>query len=104
MSQSIAVIAALIAGLIAGVAIDASNSQILREAAVTIRPVGELWLSLLQMTVIPLIVSLLITGVASATSTAATGGLTARALLIFLLFLTGAATLAALLVPLMLEL
>jgi proton glutamate symport protein len=104
MSQSIAVIAALIAGLIAGVVIDASDSAMLREAALSIRPIGGLWLSLLQMTVIPLIVSLLITGIASATSTAATGGLTARALLIFLAFLTGAATLAALLVPLMLEL
>src|SRR5262245_34295845 len=103
MSQSIAVIAALIAGLIAGVVIDASDTAMLREAALTIRPIGELWLSLLQMTVIPLIVSLLITGIASATSTAASGGLTARALLVFLVFLTGAATLAVL-VPLMLEL
>ena len=104
MSQSIAIIAALIAGLIAGVAIDAVDSAMLREAALTIRPLGELWLSLLQMTVIPLIVSLLITGIASATSTAATGGLTARAILTFLAFLTGAAVVSALLTPLMLKL
>jgi Na+/H+-dicarboxylate symporter len=103
MSQSIAVILALIVGLIAGVVIDAVDNATLREAALTIRPLGELWLSLLQMTVIPLIVSLLITGIASATSTAATGGLTARALLTFLLFLTGAAVVSALLTPLMLE-
>jgi len=42
MSQSIAVIAALIAGLIAGVAIDASDSAMLREAALAIRSIGAL--------------------------------------------------------------
>ncbi len=55
------------------------------------------------MTVIPLIVSMLITGIVSAAETAATGRVATRAIIIFLIALTGAALLSAVLMPLFLK-
>jgi Na+/H+-dicarboxylate symporter len=66
--------------------------------------VGDLWLSMLQMTVIPLVVAMLITSIASASDTAANGRLAARTLLTFALFLTGSAIFSALVTPLLIKL
>ena len=104
MSQSIAVILGLVAGIVVGMLIGAFGNAAVHDAVQVIRPVGELWLSMLQMTVIPLVVSLLITGIASASDTAANGRLAARTLLMFLLFLVCTAVGAALVVPVLLKL
>jgi proton glutamate symport protein len=61
-----------------------------------------LWLAALRMTVIPLIVSMLITGIVSAAETAATGRVATRALVLFLVGLIAAALLSAVLMPLFL--
>ena len=104
MQQSIAVVIALITGVLVGMFIAATGSQGLNEAATMIRPLGDLWLSLLQMTVIPLVISLLITGIASCSDTAANGRIAARTLITFALFLTGAAVTSALVTPLLIAL
>jgi proton glutamate symport protein len=104
MSQSVPVIIGLIAGIVVGMLIGAFGNAAVHDAVEVIRPVGELWLSMLQMTVIPLVVSLLITGIASATDTAANGRLAARTLFTFLAFLVGAAVFSALVTPLLLKL
>jgi Na+/H+-dicarboxylate symporter len=64
--------------------------------------VGTLWLNALRMTVIPLILSMLITGIASAAETAATGRIATHAVLLFLGLLTAAAILAAVFTPIIL--
>jgi proton glutamate symport protein len=104
MSQSIAVVSSLILGLIAGMIVAAIGSPDLHSAVAAIRPLGDLWLSMLQMTVIPLVISMLITSIASASDTAANGRLAARTLLVFALFLTGSAIFSALVTPLLINL
>ena len=69
-------------------------------AVVTVaEPLGTLWLHALQMTVVPLIVSLLVVGVAQAADIAATGRIARRSLLWILALSTAAAALSAVLTP-----
>lgn len=77
------VIGALFVGLLIGVAIAIAHDERLLAAAVAIEPVGVLWVNAIRMTVMPLVVSLLITGVADR-STVAVGRLGSRSLLTFL--------------------
>jgi Na+/H+-dicarboxylate symporter len=104
MAQSIAVVLSLILGIATGMVVAAIGNPALHSFAVGLRPVGDLWLSMLQMTVLPLVISMLITGIASASDTAANGRLAARTLLTFALFLTGAAIFSALVTPLLIKL
>jgi Na+/H+-dicarboxylate symporter len=83
---SIFVLLALIAGLVAGALIRAHAPQ-LSQAAEVASAFGGLWLNTLRMTVVPLVVSLLITGIASVADSAKTGGLVARAVLLFTVLL-----------------
>lgn len=58
------VVIGLVAGLIIGSAIGASNSPVALRVARLIEPVGQLWLNALRMTVLPLVVSMLFVAVA----------------------------------------
>ncbi|MDX2275874.1 MAG: cation:dicarboxylase symporter family transporter [Hyphomonadaceae bacterium] len=89
--HSLFVLAGLVAGLGAGAAIHASGDATLEQASPYVEAFGGLWLNALRMTVIPLIVALLITGVASVADAAKTGGLVARFVLLFSVLLFGAA-------------
>lgn len=64
--------------------------------------VGGLWLDGLRMTIVPLVVSLIVTGIAGAAATAGAGGLTRRAFTLFAVLLLLSAVTAALLGPLLL--
>lgn len=91
MKESTRVLVALGAGLAGGVAIAASGNPRLVHAAEMITPVGVLWINAIRMTVIPLVVSLLVTGVASASDLRAIGRIGGRTLLTFFLLLLGTA-------------
>lgn len=82
-SLSLFVLAALIAGLAAGAWVQSTGDAALASVAGVVEAFGGLWLNALRMTVIPLIVSLLITGVASVADAAKTGGLVGRFVLLF---------------------
>jgi proton glutamate symport protein len=97
MKESTRVLVALAAAIVAGAIIAALGSQSLLSAADAIAPVGTLWVNAIRMTVIPLVVSLLITGVASATDVSAIGRTGGRSIVVFGLLL-GAT--AAVMVPL----
>lgn len=100
MKESTRVVVALGAGLAGGVAIAASRSAWWLHLADAIAPIGVLWVNAIRMTVIPLVVSLLITGVASAADLRAIGRIGARTLLAFAFLLFGVAIVVAPLAPL----
>lgn len=89
MKESNRVLVALIAAIVLGILISASGSIPLANAADAIAPIGTLWVNAIRMTVIPLVVSLLITGVASASDVRAIGRIGGKSLFVFVL-LSGA--------------
>jgi proton glutamate symport protein len=91
MKESTRVLTALGAAVICGIAIAASGSASLLRATDFIAPVGTLWVNAIRMTVIPLVVSLLITGVASAADVRSISRMGGRTLLVFVLLLAGTA-------------
>ncbi len=95
------VLGALIAGLLIGaVAAKAGWSGAAMPVAAT---VGGLWLDALKMTVIPLIVALLITGIVGSTDAAREGGAAMRSILWFVSILTASAAFGGIVMPLLLS-
>jgi Na+/H+-dicarboxylate symporter len=97
---SLITVLALAAGVAAGAAIGATGDANLAGAAREIEYIGTLWLNALRMTVIPLVFSLLVTGVASVADAAATGRLAARSLFVFAVLLATATVYACFILPL----
>ncbi|MBI4537924.1 MAG: dicarboxylate/amino acid:cation symporter [Gemmatimonadetes bacterium] len=98
MSLTTRVLVGLAAGLAAGVAIAASGQSALTAIVPVIEPLGTLWVNAIRMTVIPLVVSLLIVGIASSDARAI-GRVGGRAVILFLAMLAASAALAVLVVP-----
>jgi proton glutamate symport protein len=95
----------ILIGLAAGFALGAILSAVGMTSGAAISTaelVGGLWLDALRMTIIPLVFSLLLTGIAAAASTAALGGIAARAVLWFGVLLFASAVFSALITPLLL--
>ena len=63
-------------------------------------PIGSLWVGAIRMTVIPLVVSLVITGVASAADVGSVGRVGVRTIAVFVALLLGVAAIAVPLAPL----
>lgn len=83
MKESTRVLVALGVAIVGGALIGASGNLTLVQAADSIAPVGTLWVNAIRMTVIPLVVSLLITGVAGASDVKSIGRLGKRTLVVF---------------------
>jgi Na+/H+-dicarboxylate symporter len=94
MKESRRVLLALIAAVLLGIIIAASQYAPLIRGADAIAPIGTLWVNAIRMTVIPLVVSLLITGVASVSDIKSIGRLGGRTLVTFVLLLIGVAIVA----------
>ena len=103
MSQPVRILLALVLGLFGGIALAALLPGAVGPALAIVQPVGTLWLNGLQMTVIPLVVSLLVTGVASTAEAASAGRLAARTIVGSLVLLGINVTVAALVTPLILD-
>src|SRR3954462_630782 len=97
MKESTRVLVALIAAILLGTIIGALGNVPLINAADAIAPIGTLWVNAIRMTVIPLVVSLLITGVASASDIKSIGRIGGRTLLVFVLL---SASVAIVVIPL----
>ncbi|HKS22505.1 MAG TPA: dicarboxylate/amino acid:cation symporter [Thermoanaerobaculia bacterium] len=91
MKESTRVLLALAAAIVLGVIVAATGNDALIRAGDAVAPIGTLWVNAIRMTVIPLVISLLITGVASAADIKAIGRIGGRTLLTFLLLLIGVA-------------
>jgi Na+/H+-dicarboxylate symporter len=99
MKESTRVLLALGGAVAIGTAVSLSANPVLLRAADFLAPLGSMWVNAIRMTVIPLVVSLLITGIASASDVKSIGRLGRRTLVVFVLMLTGAAIVVVPLVP-----
>ena len=104
LSQPTRILLALVIGLGAGIAAGWSGGAWVERSAAIAEPIGGLWLNALQMTIVPLVVALLITGIAASAQAARASKLAARALILFVVLLWTSAIAAALLTPLFLNL
>ena len=98
LSLSTRVLIALAAGIALGLAASASRSPLALRSVSIVAPVGTLFINAIRMTVIPLVVSLVVVGVATADakSIAKLGG---RALAAAVILLSAAALAGALIAP-----
>lgn len=101
MLQATRIFIALIAGLAFGM-IGALQGW---EAALRVaEPLGALWLDALRMTVVPLVIALLVTGIARTADSARGGALAGRSVVLFVVLLWISTAIAAFLIPALLEL
>ncbi|MGQ0558343.1 MAG: dicarboxylate/amino acid:cation symporter [Sphingosinicella sp.] len=99
MSQTVRILLALFLGLGLGIVALAIGGDWVDRAAAIAEPIGGLWVSALRMTIIPLIVGLLVTGIADAAEAARAGRLARNAIITFLVLLWISAIVAALMTP-----
>jgi len=99
MSLTKRILAALVLGIACGFLVRAHPAPALLKLVNLIEPIGMLWVNAIRMTVVPLVVSLLITGVASSSNISAVRGIGWRALASFLGLLVFCAVTALLIVP-----
>ena len=104
MSQSTRILLALVAGLVAGILLAAYLPAGVEPTASVAQPIGQAWLNALQMTIVPLVFSLLVTGVAATAEAAQAGRLAGRAVGLYVTVMAASAVTAAVLTPLFLEL
>ncbi|TCP91571.1 Na+/H+-dicarboxylate symporter [Sphingomonas sp. PP-CE-1A-559] len=103
MSQATRILIALIGGIAIGILAAAlAPSQAIAVTAVT-QPIGSAWLHGLQMVIVPLIVSLLVTGIGATAEAARAGRITIRALVMMVAILWAVTIMSALVTPLLLE-
>jgi Na+/H+-dicarboxylate symporter len=103
MSQSTRILLALVAGLAAGIVLGGFAPAAVDPVTGVAQPIGQAWLNALQMTIVPLVFSLLVTGVAATAEAAQAGKLAGRAVALYLVIMALSALSAALLTPLFLE-
>lgn len=104
LSQPTRILLALVVGLLAGILSIKAGSAWVDQAVRIAEPVGGLWLNALQMTIVPLVVSLLVTSIAASAEAARASRLATRALITFVVLLWISSITAALLTPAFLDL
>jgi Na+/H+-dicarboxylate symporter len=104
MSPATRILIALVAGLLLGIASVALGPVFVERTTAVAEPIGGMWLNALRMTIVPLVVSLLITGVAATAEAARAGRLATRGIILFVVILWISSLAAALLTPLFIEL
>lgn len=101
MSQPTRILLALVIGLALGIAAASAGWA---DALIPIsQPIGHLWLNALEMTIIPLVMALVVTGIAATAEAANAGRIAARAIVTFVVMLWLFSALAAGMVPLLLK-
>ena len=104
MSQSTRILAGLVLGLVAGILAAALAPGAVGPSVAVAQPIGATWLNALQMTVVPLVFALLVTGVAATAEAAQAGRLAGRAVALYVSVMAASAVAAAFLTPLFLDL
>ncbi|MGI8496627.1 MAG: dicarboxylate/amino acid:cation symporter [Gemmatimonadaceae bacterium] len=102
MSLTARVLVALVAGLLAGLAIASGGFAFAQRIPALVEPIGTLWINAIRMTVVPLVFSSLVVGVARAPDASTLGRIGGRSLIVFLAVLLTASLFAVLVgMPLM---
>jgi Na+/H+-dicarboxylate symporter len=99
MTATQRILLGLALGAMTGIALATWAPAAAEHVADAVQPVGKLWLSALQMTVVPLVLSLVVVGANTATDAAASGRIARRAIVVFLLLLSLGAAVAAIAAP-----
>jgi len=99
MTATQRILLGLALGALGGIALAQGTPDLAVRVADAVQPVGKLWLSALQMTVVPLVLSLVVVGANTATDAAASGRIARRAIVVFLLLLALGAAVAAIAAP-----
>lgn len=95
MSKTTIILLALIGGVLIGMAVGGDAPGVIDGADV----IGTLWLNAMRMTVVPLVVALLITGIAQTAAAARAGKLAGRAVITMMVILWCSSILAAVMIP-----
>ncbi|WP_342747293.1 dicarboxylate/amino acid:cation symporter [Sphingomonas spermidinifaciens] len=90
------ILLALVGGIAAGVALAAWRPDAALAGTAVAQPIGTMWLNALRMTIVPLVVALLVTGVAATARAARASKLAGRAIAVFLVCLWTSSALGAL--------
>ena len=100
MSNATRILLALFAGLVIGIAGASLNPALAGQVADIADPVGALWLNGLRMTIVPLVVALLVTGIAQTAEAARAGRIAGLSLAWILTLMSLSAVTGAILMPL----
>ncbi|RZA19498.1 MAG: dicarboxylate/amino acid:cation symporter [Lysobacteraceae bacterium] len=103
MSATARVLTGLVAGIVLGILLAWMDTGLAHRVADIVQPFGKLWINALQMTVVPLVLSLVIVGVNQASDVAHSGRVARSAIVIFAVLLTAAAAMTAVLAPMALS-
>ncbi len=99
MRSATYVLAALVAGFVLGSLAAATSSPVALRLVAVIEPLGTLWVNAIRMTVVPLVVAVLITGVVTGLGSRSLGRLGARALVTFAVLLVAGGLIALAIAP-----
>ena len=99
MNRATIIIAALVAGILLGMAVTDHAAWLTQTADV----IGTMWLNCMRMTVVPLVVTLLITGILQTASAAGAGRLATRATITMIVILWLVTIMSAIVTPLLLQ-
>ena len=95
MSQAARILTGLVAGLALGVILAAQAPGTAVAGIAWAEPIGTAWLNALRMTIVPLVVALLVTGVAQTAEAARAGRIATRSILLFVVILWTSSALGA---------
>jgi proton glutamate symport protein len=99
MSNATRILIALALGLLLGIAATSLSPGLANSAANIADPVGNLWLNGLRMTIVPLVVALLVTGIAQTAEAARAGLVASRSLMWITGVMATSAVMGAILTP-----
>ena len=103
MGTTARVMTGLVAGIVIGILLAWSDPALASRIAGIVEPFGKLWLNALQMTVVPLVFALVVVGINQASDAAHSGRVARQAIVSFVILLTAAAAMTAVLAPLALS-
>ena len=92
-------LAALVGGLLLGTLGHASRSPLLEKLGDAVKPVGDLWIAALLMTVLPLVITQVLAAITGGRGTESVAALGIRAVALFVVLLAAAALFTLLLAP-----